>query len=176
MRATQKGVCYNFSINDLGGIMEKTQLQLEYLKEQYAQARQHETLRTNVTTFLTATAGVILGLIFKEGRLISELWWGGIVVALVGAANFWINRSHFKGNRLHTAIAGKTRRAIEDTIQGWTGDKPTQIRKEALKDEGFSGPNVSVGGTIQSAIQIIPIGIMILGCALAGWPLIQKLH
>jgi hypothetical protein len=157
--------------------MEKTQLQLEYLKEQYAQARQHETLRTNVTTFLTATAGVFFGLMFKNGNLISDFWWGGLIVALIGAANFWINRAHFEGNRLHTAIAGKTRRAIEKAIPGWTNDEPTLLRKEALKEKGYDGPNVSVGGLIQSTIQMIPIGIMLLGIIVAAvlkWHLIIK--
>ena len=149
--------------------MEKTQLQLEYLKEQYTQARQHETLRTNVTTFLTAAAGVTLGLIFKGGELSSALWWAGIIVALIGAANYWINRAHFRGNRFHTAMAGETRRAIEKSTQGWTDDTPTQIRSKVLKDHGFEGPKISIGGTIQSAIQLVPIGLMILGVALAAW-------
>jgi hypothetical protein len=159
--------------------MEKTQLQLEYLKEQYAQARQHETLRTNVTTFLTAAVGVLLGLVFKEGRLNPDLWWAGVAVALIGVANFLINRAHYKGNRLHTAIAGKTRLAIEKAIQGWADDTPTQLRKEALEEHGLKGPGISVGGIVQRAIQIVPIGVMLLGIILAvglGWPLICKSH
>jgi hypothetical protein len=145
--------------------MDKTQLQLEYLKEQYAQ--QHETLRTTVTTFLTAAAGIALGLIVKEGKLSRQLWWAGLVVALIGLANFLINRAHFKGNRLHTAIAGKTRRAIENAITGWTNDEPTKLRKEALEEHGLRGPNISVGEIVQAAIQKIPIGIMVLGMVLA---------
>jgi hypothetical protein len=136
-------------------LMEKTQLQLEYLKEQYAQARQHETLRTNVTTFLTAAVGVLLGFIFKEGKLNPDLWWAGVVVALIGVANFLINRAHYKGNRLHTAIAGKTRHALEKAIQGWADDTPTQLRKEALEEHGLKGPGISVGGIVQRAIQIV---------------------
>jgi hypothetical protein len=147
--------------------MDKTQLQLEYLKEQYTQARQHETLRTTVTTFLTAGAGVVLGLIVKEGRLAPQLWWGGLIVALIGLANFWINQAHFKGNRLHTAIAGKTRRAIEKAISGWSNDTPTQLRKEALEEHKLKGPDISVGEIVQDAIQKIPIGIMVLGVVLA---------
>jgi hypothetical protein len=40
--------------------MDQTALLLEYLKEQYTQARQHETRETNATTFLTALAGALL--------------------------------------------------------------------------------------------------------------------
>jgi hypothetical protein len=159
--------------------MEKTQLQLEYLKEQYAQARQHETLRTNVTTFLTAAAGVTLGLIFRDGKLSSDLWWAGVIVAVIGAANFWINKAHYRGNRLHMAVAGKTRRAIENAVVGWTDDRPTQLRDDALTEQGLKGPDISVGGIVQTAIQMVPVGIMLLGIALAvglGWPLILKSH
>ena len=89
------------------------------------------------------------------------------MVALIGLANFLINRAHFKGNRLHTAIAGKTRRAMEAAITGWSNDTPTQLRKEALEEHGLRGPDISVGGIIQDAIQKIPIGIMVLGVVLA---------
>ena len=149
--------------------MDKTQLQLEYLKEQYTQARQHETLRTNVTAFLTAAAGVILGLIFKEGHPVRDFWWAGLVVAAVGAANCWINHAHFLGNRLHTTLAGKTRRAIEKEIVGWSDDRPTTLRREALKEYGLAGSDVSLGSKIQQAIQIIPAGVIIAGCIIAFW-------
>jgi hypothetical protein len=148
--------------------MEKTQLLLEYLKEQYSQARQHETLRTNVTTFLTAAAGVVLGILFKEGKPVPELWWGGLIVASLGAANLIINKAHFLGNRFHTSMAGKTRRAIEATIQDWSNDKPSLIRAETLRDYGLKGEDVSLGKSIQSAIQIVPFGVMLLGFIIAG--------
>jgi hypothetical protein len=158
--------------------MEKTQLQLEYLKEQYAQARQHETLRTNATAFLTAAAGVFFGLIVKDGKLTPQFWWAGLIVALIGVANLWINKAHFRGNRLHTAIAGKTRRAIEDGIEGWTTkDKPTQLRSEALEEHGLKGSDISVGGIVHAAVQLIPIGVVLLGLGLAavlGWELLSK--
>jgi hypothetical protein len=159
--------------------MDKTELQLEYLKEQYAQARQHETLRTNVTTFLTAAAGVVLGLTIKEGNLSPKFWWTGLIIALIGLANLWINNAHFRGNRLHTAIAGRTRRAIESGIVGWTKDTPTELRIEALEKEGLRGPNISVGGIVHTAIQLIPTGVFLIGIILAavlGWPLLPKLY
>jgi hypothetical protein len=155
-----------FQLVILGARMEKTQLQLEYLKEQYTQARQHETLRTNVTTFLTAAAAVILGLIFKEGSS-QQLWWGGLLVAAIGAANWWINRAHFLGNRFHTTLAGKARRAIEEDIKGWSNDRPSDLRREVVKEYHLDGPGVSLGGKIQEAIQLVPAGIVFLGLLMA---------
>ena len=128
--------------------MEKTALLLEYLKEQYAQARQHETRQTNATTFLTAAAGVILGLMFKDGIPRPDTWWIGLVVFLIGLANLWINNAHFEGNRFHTSVAGATRRALETAITGWAidgSDKPTTIRSKILEEHGLRGPDISIG-------------------------------
>ena len=163
--------------------MEKTELLLEYLKEQYAQARQHETRQTNATTFLTAAAAVVLGFVVKDGELRPEVWWLGIIVALIGAANLWINEAHFEGNRLHTAIAGETRRALENAIGDWTefgpahapeSDRPTHLRKKALADKGLRGPNVSVGGKVHAALRIVPIGVILIGIAIAVLGLARK--
>jgi len=123
--------------------VEKTALLLEYLKEQYAQARQHETRQTNATTFLTAAAGVILGLMFKDGIPRPDTWWIGLVVFLIGLANLWINNAHFEGNRFHTSVAGATRRALETAITGWAIDGSDNLRpSEArfLKSTAYAAP------------------------------------
>lgn len=146
--------------------MEKTALLLEYLKEQYAQARQHETRQTNATTFLTAAAGVILGLMFKDGIPRPDTWWIGLVVFLIGLANLWINNAHFEGNRFHTSVAGATRRALETAITGWAidgSDKPTTIRSKILEEHGLRGPDISIGYKVHRALRFVPIGIMAVG-------------
>jgi hypothetical protein len=96
--------------------MDQTTLLLEYLKEQYAQARQHETRQTNATTFLTAAAGVVLGLALKDGAIHSTSWFAGVIMMLIGVANWLINKAHFEGNRYHTAVAGRTRRNLTKDI------------------------------------------------------------
>ena len=145
--------------------MESSQLLLEYLKEQYTQARQHETRQSTATSFLTGAAAVILGFALKDGALISSDWWIGILVILIGAANWWINRAHHRGNRFHTKLAGKTRRALETGCPKWSGEKPTELRQEALKESGLSGPDVSIGQIVYCALQFIPIGVMATGVA-----------
>jgi len=153
--------------------MDKPDLLLEYLKEQYTQARQHETLRASTTTFLTAASGVILGFGFKDGEFHPGLWIG-ILVALIGAANFLINEAHFKGNRLHTSIAGNTRHAIENLIDGWANDKPTELRRDALEKHGLRGRDISVGQIVHDKIQWIPKGIIIVGILLVVISVVQQ--
>jgi hypothetical protein len=146
--------------------MDQTALLLEYLKEQYTQARQHETRETNATTFLTALAGAVLALAFKEGAFRAESWWIGALLILIGSANWWINRAHFKGNRYHTAVAGETRRSLEKAIPKWTALKPTEIRRKILADHGFRGPESSIGQNVHDALSWIPRGVIALGVVL----------
>jgi hypothetical protein len=148
--------------------MDQTQLLLEYLKEQYTQARQHETRQTNATTFLTAAAGVLLGIAFKEGALRSETWWVGLLIFLVGLANLVINEAHYAGNRFHTAVAGRTRRALEEAITTWTVDRPSEIRREILEKHGLKGPDVAIGQKVYSALRFVPIGVMVVGVVIAA--------
>jgi hypothetical protein len=121
--------------------MEQTTLLLEYLREQYSQARQHETIEANATTFLTGSAGVVLGFSLKKGSLNTNGLWVGIIVFLIGLANFRLNAAHFTGNRFHTGVAGRTRRALEEAIRDWTVETPTQIRKGVLIKQCLDGPN-----------------------------------
>ena len=143
--------------------MDQTEFLLEYLKEQYTQARQHETRETNATTFLTALAGALLGLAFKEGAIRPESWWIGALLVLIGLTNWWINRVHFKGNRFHTAVAGETRRSLEKAISEWTVLKPTDIRKKILIDHELRGPESSIGQNVHEALSWVPRGVIALG-------------
>jgi hypothetical protein len=152
--------------------MDQTALLLEYLKEQYTQARQHENREANTTTFLTALAGGLLGLGFKDGVIRPESWWIGALLILVGLANWWINSVHFKGNRYHTAVAGETRRSLEKAIAGWTVSKPTDIRRKILADHGLKGPESSIGKSVHDALSWVPWGVIALGVLvilLARW-------
>ena len=143
--------------------MDQTSLLLEYLKEQYTQARQHENREANTTTFFTALAGALLGLAFKGGTILPESWWIGAVLILIGLVNLWVNSVHFKGNRYHTALAGETRRAIENAIGDWTSPKPTDMRKKILADHGFRGPESSIGKSVHEALSWVPRGVIAMG-------------
>lgn len=148
--------------------MDASELMLEYLKEQYTQARQHETRQTATTTFLTAASAAILGIALKEGVLLKENWWVGGVVAVIGIANYMINKAHFIGNRFHTCLAGKVRRALEEMCVDWNGAATTsQLRREALIETGFTGPEVSIGGIVSKRLNAIPVLVGILGLVVA---------
>jgi hypothetical protein len=143
--------------------MDQTALLLEYLKEQYTQARQHETRETNATTFLTALAGALLGLGFKDGAIHPQSWWIGALLILIGLANWWINRVHFKGSRYRTAVAGEIRRSLEKAIPEWTVPKPTESRNKILADHKLGGPESSIGQKVHEALSWVPLGVIALG-------------
>lgn len=145
--------------------MESEQVLLEYLKEQYSQARQHETRQSAATSFLAGSAALVLGFGVKDGVLRSNDWWIGILIVLIGAASWWINRAHNIGNRFHTKLAGKTRRELEACVKTWAVKKPTELRKEALEDSGLNGPDIAIGKIVYRALQWIPIGVMLTGFA-----------
>jgi hypothetical protein len=147
--------------------MEQQHLLIEYLKEQYSQARQHETRQTTATSFLTGVAAVVLGFMLQDGAIKPSDLWVGILILLIGFANYWINRAHFLGNRFHTKLAGKTRRAIETSVADWIGKTPSQLREETLNEWNFAGPDRSVGKTVYNAMQLVPIGVVLIGIAVS---------
>jgi hypothetical protein len=152
------------------GNLEKTTLLLEYLKEQYAQARQHETRQTASITFLTAAAGVILGFAFKDDISHAQTIFTGATVFLIGLASLMISEAHYKGNRFHTALAGQTRRALEAAVDGWSvasSDRPTDLRASILEKQGLRGPNIALGQIVNKRLRLVPIGIMVVGALMA---------
>ncbi|HEX8573567.1 MAG TPA: hypothetical protein VF759_12545 [Allosphingosinicella sp.] len=149
--------------------MEASHLLLEYLNEQYTQARQHETRQTAATTFLTAAAAAVLGLAIDGGTLVYQNWWAGVVVGLIGAANLALLSAHQLGNRYHTTLAGKVRREIEDKFIQWGDAKsPTTLRSEALEKHGLRGAGVSIGAHVYARLKLIPILVMCLGAVVAA--------
>jgi ABC-type transport system involved in cytochrome bd biosynthesis fused ATPase/permease subunit len=147
--------------------MDAAQLLTEYLKEQYAQARQHENRQTAATTFLTAAAAAILSLAVKDGEIHQRQWWLGIVVALIGFANVRILSAHHLGNRFHTRLAGKVRRRLERMCD-WDGEPTaTDLRIEALEEMGLRGPDVTIGGRVHGRLRSIPVLLVVLGVSIA---------
>ena len=146
--------------------VDQSQILLEYLKEQYTQSRQHESRQSTATAFLLAAAGTLIGFAIKDEFLKPGTWWLGLVIFLLGAANAWINHAHFRGNRFHVKLAGKVRKALEDTCTEWTVQRPTALRQMALQELGLNGPDVSIGKFVYRALQIIPVFIMAAGLLL----------
>jgi hypothetical protein len=142
--------------------MDQTALLLEYLKEQYTQARQYETREANATTFLTALAGALLGLAFKEGAIRPESCWIGALIILIGLANWWINKAHIKGTLYHNALAGETRKSLENATE-WTVSKPSEMRKKILADHKVGGPESSIRENVHAALSWVPWGVITLG-------------
>jgi hypothetical protein len=151
--------------------MEASELLLEYLKEQYTQARQHENRQTAASTFLTAASAAILGLAMGQGVLQQENWWAGLAVALLGAANLAINKAHFMGNRFHTTLAGTTRRTLESLCEWNQAKTPSELRQEALEKMNLSGPDISIGKIVSNRLNIIPMVMIAIGVgvALLAW-------
>jgi hypothetical protein len=151
--------------------MEHQALLMEYLKEQYQQARQHETRQTNATVFLTAAAGAVFGYMAKNGIIEDGSIWFGLILIFLGGANCWINKAHFNGNRFHVKLAGKVRREIERSIESWPKSikKTSTLRQEALSDMGLLGPDVSIGENVYRALQVVPIGVFILGSVILAF-------
>jgi hypothetical protein len=149
------------------GHMDQETLLLEYLKHQWSERSFHQDGAIKVTAFLTAAAGVVLGLAFKEGASSSNALASGVVLFLIGLANLKINQAYLIGNRYRNSVSGKSRRALEKAIQKWTVETPTEIRKTILLAEGLN-PDVSIGMKIHDALMGIPIATMIIGVILAA--------
>ena len=143
--------------------MEPAPLLIEYLKEQYTQARQHETRQTAATTFLTSASAAVLALAVKDGQLIHGQWWLGVTVMCLGLANIGILSAHQIGNRFHTKLAGKVRHRLEELCDWNGGHTPTDLRKEALQEMNLYGPDVSIAGIVYDRLRWIPAVMIAAG-------------
>jgi hypothetical protein len=147
--------------------MEPIDFLIEYLKDQYVHARHHETLQSNTTAFLTAAAGVILGLGFKDGVLKPEGGWLGFVIMFIGAANLWINSAHQLGNRYRTALAGYPPRGRGFRRKWPEGMKNAScLRNKALKDFKLKKSGAFIGKKTYRRLQLVPAGVMAIGVLL----------
>ncbi len=103
----------------------------------------------------------------KDGALQTDRWWLGVVIFSLGLANAWINDAHYRGNRFHVKLAGKTRRALEKSCAVWTVPTPTELRIEALDESKLNGPDVSIGEIVHQRMQVVPAFIMAIGLLIA---------
>src|SRR4051794_36506738 len=85
--------------------------------EQATQARQHETLRANISTMLFGLAGVIIGLYQFTGsepskpRLPSLMI--GFILIIIGLLGSLVATKHYERNRFHVARMKAYRQAID---------------------------------------------------------------
>jgi hypothetical protein len=152
--------------------MDKANLLLEYLKEQYAQARQHETRQTASVTFLTAAAGVVAAFGFKDGAPRESAGVVGLIVAVIGLLGMVVSYVHYVGNRFHTRLSGRVRRALEDELAKgapWDKDqKPSELRNEVIGGHWWlKEKDRSVGMLTTAALTSIPFATAMLGLFLA---------
>ena len=90
-------------------------------------------------------------------------WWIGILLILIGSANWWTNRVHFKGTLYHNALAGETRKSLERAVLEWTVSKPTEMRTKILAEHKVGGPESSIREKVHAALSWVPLGVIALG-------------
>lgn len=157
--------------------MEKATLLLDYLKEQYAQARQHETRQTASVTFLTAAAGVVAAFGFKDGAPRQSAAVVGLIVAGIGLLGLLISWVHYAGNRFHTSVSGCVRVALERELAKdapWdSNQKPSDLRKVVIDNTWWlKNSTRSVGSLTTGVLILVPVLTLVLGVAMAVryWP------
>jgi hypothetical protein len=143
--------------------IDERALLLEYWKNQWAQRRHFETAEVNSTAFLTGTAGVVLGFTFKEGQISVVTLAAGIIVFLIGAANWRINRAYFIESRYRNSLARETRRTLERLVPNWSVETPSEIRRTVSEELKLPSPSTGLGKKIHEALQAKPIATMLLG-------------
>jgi hypothetical protein len=155
--------------------MDQTTLLLEFLKYQWEERRHHQTSEVSATAFLTAAAGVVLGFAFKENQPIFASISSGVIVVLVGYANWRINRAYFIANRFRNAMGWSTRQVLEKAIKDWSVETATEIRKLVKDKQEPKGLDISIGEEIHTALMYIPIATMFIGLLVTLSPLAMKL-
>jgi hypothetical protein len=86
-----------------------------FYDEHASQARQHETLRANVTSTLAAIAAAIVALAGVGGLSRADVP-AGLVVVLFGALGIALSLKHYEHNRLHTKIMHEIRTHIDSAV------------------------------------------------------------
>lgn len=84
-----------------------------YYEEHAAQARQHENLRTSVTSTLAAIAAAVVGLAGVGGLSKADIP-AGVVVIVLSTLGVALSIKHYERNRMHTEILGVVREQIDE--------------------------------------------------------------
>jgi hypothetical protein len=161
--------------------MTKEDLLIACMNEGYVQARQHETRQTASMSFLTPAAFVVLGVAFgaADGTPRSPVVCG-IIVILIGATSWWINRSHNKGRNFYIDFADLARDALEQSIGNWNADgsdKPRSLRNQVVRAMKLSNDD-KIDRMIYRALRLVPMCVMAAGVVtvLIGWYQARPVH
>jgi hypothetical protein len=145
-------------------INEKTLL-LEYWKFQCEERRNHRAAEVNATAFLTGAAGVILGFTFRDGQPTFVMMTSGLIVFLVGLANWRINNAYFLASNYLSALGANTVAALEGSIKNWSVDKPSEIRQSTKKEIHLPESGGLTNRRIHLALMSVPFATMFIGVA-----------
>lgn len=85
---------------------------LELYKDNVTQGRHHETQRSTITTFCFAFAGVLLGLIAKDGTIKHGNRWLAVGLIVVSVLGLLLNLKLYERVQLHMDRARNYRRAL----------------------------------------------------------------
>jgi hypothetical protein len=146
--------------------MTSDEVLIEYMNEHYAHGRDHEHLRSEITTILCAAAFLLIGLVLEKSN-------NGIIIGAVGAAvfvlgmlNFAINRIHQNRFRAHVAVAAAILSDFEDRLWDTSSKSIRPSRARAKFDEIKSGSLSSTWNWVPAVVCLAGVLLVIYGGAL----------
>lgn len=112
-----------------------------YYEEHTTHARQHELLRAQATSILSAIAAGVAALAGIGGLTPVDVP-AGIMVVLVSLIGIAVNQKHYERNRLHSSIAGAVRDEISGVLPSGKLREPGQVRSSAESKHNCRWPTV----------------------------------
>jgi hypothetical protein len=145
--------------------MDRDEILVEYMNEHYAHARDHESLRAQITSILCAAAFVLIGLSIDKNADSRVMIGVGIVAMALAALNYRLNEIHKGRFDAHVGVAGGILKDMENRL--WRGSggaiKPSEARKKFWKE----------GASLSRTWNFVPLLVGITGLLVAGKGIIE---